>query len=46
LPIGESAVRSAIHRRCAAFIENNLDDPRLDPEKIAAAAGISVHYLH
>ena len=33
LPIGESAVRSAIYRRCAAFIENNLDDPRLDPCK-------------
>jgi uncharacterized protein (TIGR02246 family) len=46
LPIGESAVRSAIYRRCAAFIENNLDDPRLDPAKIAAAAGISVRYLH
>ena len=46
LPIGESAVRSAIYRRCAAFIENNLDDPRLDPAKIAAAVGISVRYLH
>jgi len=46
LPIGESAVRSAIYRRCAAFIENNLDDPRLDPAKIAASAGISVRYLH
>jgi AraC-like DNA-binding protein len=46
LPIGESAVRSAIYRRCVAFIENNLDDPRLDPAKIAAAAGISVRYLH
>jgi AraC family transcriptional regulator, positive regulator of tynA and feaB len=46
LPIGESAVRSAIYRRCAAFIENNLDDPGLDPAMIAAAAGISVRYLH
>jgi AraC family transcriptional activator of tynA and feaB len=46
LPIGESAVRSAIYRRCAAFIENNLDNPRLDPATIAAAAGISVRYLH
>jgi len=46
LPIGESAVRSAIYRRCAAFIENNFDDPRLDPATIAAAAGISLRYLH
>jgi AraC-like DNA-binding protein len=46
LPIGESAVRSAIYRRCAAFIENNLDDPGLDPAMIAAAGGISVRYLH
>ena len=46
LPIGESAVRSAIYRRCTVFIENNLDDPHLDPAKIAAAAGISLRYLH
>ena len=46
LPIGESAVRSAIYRRCTAFIENNLDHARLDPATIAAAAGISVRYLH
>jgi AraC family transcriptional regulator, positive regulator of tynA and feaB len=46
LPIGESAVRSAIYRRCVAFIENNFDDPSLDPAKIAAAAGISLRYLH
>jgi AraC family transcriptional regulator, positive regulator of tynA and feaB len=46
LPIGESAVRSAIYRRCVAFIDNNLGDPRLDPARIAAAVGISVRYLH
>jgi AraC family transcriptional regulator, positive regulator of tynA and feaB len=46
LPVGESAVRSAIHRRCTSFIENNLDDPYLDPAKIATAAGISLRYLH
>jgi AraC family transcriptional regulator, positive regulator of tynA and feaB len=46
LPIGESVVRSAIYRRCVIFIENNLDDQRLDPAKIAAAAGISLRYLH
>src|SRR6185295_5712771 len=46
LPIAESAVQSAIYRRCVIFIENNLDDPRLDPAKIATAAGISLRYLH
>jgi AraC family transcriptional regulator, positive regulator of tynA and feaB len=46
LPLGESAVRCAIYRRCAAFIENNLDGPHLGPRTIAAAAGISVRYLH
>lgn len=46
LPLGESAVRSAIYRRCVIFIENNLDDAGLGPAKIAAAAGISLRYLH
>ncbi len=46
LPLGKSAVRWAIYRRCLAYIENNLDDPRLSPQTIAAAAGISVRYLH
>jgi AraC-like DNA-binding protein len=46
LSLGESAVRSAIYRRCLAFIENNLDDPQLGPRTVAAAAGISVRYLH
>jgi AraC family transcriptional activator of tynA and feaB len=46
LPIAESAVQSAIYRRCVVFIENNLDDLQLDPAKIAAAAGISLRYLH
>ncbi len=46
LPISESAVRSAIYRRCTGYIKNNLDNPLLDPATIAAAAGISVRYLH
>jgi AraC-like DNA-binding protein len=46
LPIAESAVQSAIYRRCVVFIESNLDDPHLDPAKIAAAVGISLRYLH
>jgi len=46
LPISNSAVRSALYKRCAAIIDNHLADPALDPAKIAAAAGISVRYLH
>jgi AraC-like DNA-binding protein len=46
LPLGESAVRWAIYRRSLAFIENNLDDPRLGPQTVAVAVGISVRYLH
>jgi AraC-like DNA-binding protein len=46
LPIGDSAVRSAIYRRCVAFIEDNLDDAQLGPATISAAVGISVRYLH
>jgi len=46
LPIANSAVRSALYKRCAAIIDNHLADPALDPAKIAAAAGISVRYLH
>jgi AraC-like DNA-binding protein len=46
LPIGDSAVRSAIYRRCMVFIENNLDDVQLGPAMVSAAAGISLRYLH
>jgi AraC family transcriptional regulator, positive regulator of tynA and feaB len=46
LPIGDSAVRSAIYRRCVAFIEDNLVNPQLGPPMISAAVGISLRYLH
>lgn len=46
VPIGQSAVRAALYRRCISFIESQLADPDLNPEKIAAALGISVRYLH
>lgn len=46
LPIANSAVRSALYKRCAAIIDNLLADPALDPATIAATAGISVRYLH
>lgn len=46
LPIENSAVRSAIYRRCVAFIESHSTDPNLTPAKIAECVGISVRYLH
>jgi AraC-like DNA-binding protein len=39
-------VRIALRRRCLSFMRANLADPSLDPEKISAAMGISVRYLH
>lgn len=46
LPIGQSSVRHALHRRCLQIIEAQLGDPELSPERIAAACGISTRYLH
>lgn len=46
LPIENSAVRSAIYRRCVSFIESHSTDPNLTPTKIAECVGISVRYLH
>lgn len=46
LPIANSAVRSALYRRCVAIIDTHLADPALGPAKIAELAGISVRYLH
>lgn len=46
LPIANSAVRSALYRRCVAIIEMHMADPELDPAKIAVLAGISTRYLH
>jgi AraC-like DNA-binding protein len=46
LPLGPSAVRHALYRRCVQAIETRLGDPQLNPERIAAACGISTRYLH
>lgn len=46
IAIGNSAVQSALHRRCTGHIERNLGDHELDPAKIACAMGISIRYLH
>jgi AraC-like DNA-binding protein len=46
LPTGESGVAYAIRRRCLGIIESRAADPDLDPASIAAAAGISLRYLH
>lgn len=41
-----SAVRAAHRRRAERFILDNLSDPDLGPETVAAACGISKRYLH
>jgi AraC-like DNA-binding protein len=46
IPIDQVAVRTTIYGRCVVFVENHLADPDLNPERIAAALGISVRYLH
>lgn len=46
LTSGASTVRDAHLMRIEAFIRANLQDFRLDPEKIARACGISTRYLH
>jgi AraC family transcriptional activator of tynA and feaB len=46
LPISDSVVKSALFRRCAAFIRSEIANPELDPELVADANGISVRYLH
>jgi AraC-like DNA-binding protein len=38
--------RSAIFRRCAAYMKSHLADCSLGPNEIAEAMGISVRYLH
>lgn len=42
----EDAARRTFVLRAKAFIDAHLDDPDLDPERIALAHGISVRYLH
>lgn len=46
LASGNSTVRSAHLARIEAYIRANLQDFRLDPERIARACGISTRYLH
>jgi len=46
LASSSSSVREAHLARIEAFVRSNLTDPSLDPERIAAACGISVRYLH
>lgn len=46
LPTNESATHIAIHRRAIAYINVNLCNPKLDPDTIASAVGISVRHLH
>ncbi len=38
--------RDALMRRVSAYLEENYADPKLAPDKIAAANGISTRYLH
>lgn len=46
LTSGNSTVRDAHLTRIEAYIRANLQDFRLDPERIARACGISTRYLH
>ncbi|ENT02557.1 helix-turn-helix domain-containing protein [Brucella sp. 63/311] len=46
LTSGNSTVRSAHLARIEAYIRTNLQDFRLDPDRIARACGISTRYLH
>lgn len=46
LTSGNSTVRSAHLARIEAYVRANLQDFRLDPDRIAGACGISTRYLH
>jgi AraC-like DNA-binding protein len=46
LTSGNSTVRSAHLARIETYVRANLQDFRLDPERIARACGISTRYLH
>jgi AraC-like DNA-binding protein len=41
-----SAVRASHLTRIDSFLRRHLNDPDLDPQKVAAGCGISVRYLH
>ncbi len=43
---GVSSVRAGHLARIEGFVRRHLDDPDLDPEKVATGCGISVRYLH
>lgn len=45
-PSDQHAMRNTIFARCTHFIESHISDPNLGPEKVAAAAGISLRYVH
>jgi AraC-like DNA-binding protein len=42
----QSSVRNAHLARIEAFIRAHLQDPRLDPDMVARACGLSTRYLH
>ena len=43
---GDSAARSAIRRRCLAYIDAHLADENLAPADISRVLGVSLRYLH
>lgn len=46
LTSGVSSVRAGHLARIEAFVHNNIGDPDLGPDEVAAGCGISVRYLH
>ncbi|HWK64801.1 MAG TPA: helix-turn-helix domain-containing protein [Rhizobiaceae bacterium] len=42
----QSSVRNAHLSRIECYIRSHLQDPRLDPETVARACGVSIRYLH
>lgn len=45
-PSGETSVQAAHVQRIQHYVRTHLGDPRLSPQQIAAACGISPRYLH
>lgn len=45
-PAAKRPTQAALLLHAKAFIEANLDDPELDPEKVARSSFISTRYLH
>jgi AraC-like DNA-binding protein len=46
VPLGNAPSRAAVRHQCEAYIRSHLAEAGLDPETVAAAAGISVRSLH